>query len=316
MNQPTKEFRYARGPIRSVATLAKALGIDVKTLSHQAAVANSSYRLAKPIEKADGSIRQPYDALPSLKAVHRRIQERIFAHVEFPAYLTGSLKGKDAVRNAELHSNAATIVTEDVRNFFPSISAELVYAIFRTFFGFSTEVAQLLAALCTLEGAVPQGAITSSYLANLAFWDIEGRLFQYLENEGVAYSRYVDDVTISSRRSLTTVELSAYIRAIYRMIARKGFSPKRSKQEIQRGDSRMRVTKLLVNAKASLSSEQRRSVRAAVFQLECAVRGKLVDDEIRREARSVSGRVGYLARLHPQEGRALKARLSPIMRLL
>jgi retron-type reverse transcriptase len=316
MNQPTKEFKYSQGPIRSVATLAKALGIDVETLSHQAAVANSSYRLAKPIEKADGSMRQPYDARPPLKAVHRRIHERIFAHVEFPAYLTGSLKGKDAVRNAELHSSTATIVTEDVRNFFPSISAELVCSIFRNFFGFSTEVAQLLTALCTLEGAVPQGAITSSHLANLAFWDIEGELFQYLESEGVTYSRYVDDVTISSPRSLTIVELTAYIRAVYRMMARKGFSPKRSKQEIQRGDGRMRVTKLLVNAKASLSSGQRHSVRTAVFQLECMVKDKPIDDEIRKAARSVSGRVGYLARLHPREGKALKARLSPIMGLL
>lgn len=114
-----------------------------------------------------------------------------------------------------------------------------------------------------------------------------------LEKEGVAYSRYVDDVTISSRRSLTTVEISAYIWVIYRMIVRKGFSPKRSKQEIQRGDGRMRVTKLLVNAKASLSSQQRRSVQMAVSQLECMVKDKPIDDEVRKAARSTSGRVGY-----------------------
>jgi RNA-directed DNA polymerase len=47
-------------------------------------------------------------------------------------------------------------------------------------------------------GALPQGASTSPMLANLAAWKLDERLFQYALHNGLVYTRYADDITLST----------------------------------------------------------------------------------------------------------------------
>lgn len=316
MIQPTSPLKYGGNPIRSVASLSRALGIPVRDLETLAANANKLYRPAKLIVKADGTTRQPYDALKPLKEVHRQIQKRLFEKVVFPPYLTGSLKGRDANRNAALHAGAATLVTEDIKNFFPSITAEVVHAVWRGFFRFGPEVAGLLTQLSIKDGALPQGAITSSYLANLAFWDQEDSLDAYFRSRNISYSRYVDDVTISSKGQLSNNELATYIGKIYGLMASKKLRPKRNKQEIYRGSGPMVATRLVVNKQPALPKLKRQAIRAAVFELEQLAKDPETYIACKKRIPSVMGRVGHLARLHPKEGIALKKRLSSLRSLL
>lgn len=53
--------------------------------------------------------------------------------VSFPKYLTGSLKGRDYITNAQLHSGARVLICEDVTKFFPSVSTEKVFDIWALF---------------------------------------------------------------------------------------------------------------------------------------------------------------------------------------
>ena len=182
--------------------LSRALGVPTSLLHELARVADSQYRLADEIIKPDGSIRQTFDAFTPLKNIHRRIKLKIFSHVVFPNYLTGSLKGRDYKTNAALHAGSRIVICEDIGQFFPSTRAPVVHDIWKNFFGFSDDVADCLTRLTTKDGALPQGAITSSYLANLAFWRDEPQIQAYLARLGVTYSRYVDDLALSSKRLL------------------------------------------------------------------------------------------------------------------
>ncbi len=150
---------YPFNPIQRLESLSCLLSVSLDELRRVAATASSSYRLAKPITKPDGSIRQPFDALEPLKSIQRRIKERILSNVVFPDYLTGSLKGQDAFKNAELHANSKTVVCEDVAGFFPSTTSALVEKIWSEFFHFSSDVALLLTQLTTKDGALPQGPL-------------------------------------------------------------------------------------------------------------------------------------------------------------
>src|SRR5690606_42051319 len=67
------------------------------------------------------------------------------------------------------------VINEDISGFFPSTSAEHVFNIWHELFGCSQEVSQCLTQLTTRRGELPQGAITSSFLANLVFWQDEPR---------------------------------------------------------------------------------------------------------------------------------------------
>lgn len=310
---PTKSWpSYHHCPIRSLGSLSRALSIPSNTLNELASQASSLYRPAKAIVKADGSIRQPFDAMPPLKTIHRKIQLRIFSHVWFPTYLTGSLKGKDAIRNAAIHAGKKIVVTEDIKEFFPSIGFDTVRSIWAGFFRFSEDVADLLTRLCVKDGSLPQGAITSSYLANLAFWSEEPKLFEDFRDEGIAYSRYVDDVTFSSRNALDSAQLARCISRVYGLMASHGLKPKRRKQEIQRSHAPMRATKLIVNARPSLPVQERQRIRASVYQLEHTDISLLGLMEFRSRVNSTAGRVARLAQLHPKEGHALKDRVTAL----
>lgn len=140
-----------------MAALARALSVPESLLHELSATADSRYRLASAVEKPDGSIRQTFDALPPLKDIHRRIKAQIFSHVEFPEYLTGSVKGQDYKTNAALHVGARIVICEDISNFFPTTTLSIIFHIWRHFFGFADDVAECLTKLTSKDGVLPQG---------------------------------------------------------------------------------------------------------------------------------------------------------------
>lgn len=315
MSQTLLKPIYDLKPIRDISALSLSLSMPEKLLINVAAQANSLYRKAKPIEKPDGSIRQPFDALPPLKSIQRRIKDRILKRVEFPAYLTGSLSGRDYCTNAAMHVGAKIVICEDIESFFPSTNRERVLDIWLNFFRFSEDVANLLASLTTKDGALPQGAITSSYLANLAFWNQEPRLQAKLAQKNIVYSRFVDDISLSSKQFRSKVEQTTLIAQVYGMLKQLGYKAKRRKHEVFTSGRTMLTTKLLVNRKPALQPPKRQNIRAAVHALEQRISSGETGAEITTELNRVTSRVGRLGTLHPTEAKPLKLRLNYVRHL-
>lgn len=313
MSEPQRKPRYPHQRILSVASLSAALRVPEGELVALAKTSSSQYRPAKPIIKADGSVRQPWDALPPLKRVQQRIQAKLLRRVEYPYYLTGSLPGKSPRANASLHKAPAIVISEDIARFFPTTRSELVHRVWTGLFGFAEEVSGILTALTTKDGFLPEGAPTSSYLANLVFWDCEPRIVDQLAQMDATYSRYVDDVTVSSSRSLTPAEIARCMAIVYGMFGSRGYKAKRRKHEIVRANASMRVTKLVVNKRPALPKADRKAVRAAVYKLEGVVNnGHPLPDDIQTQLNSASGRVSRLSQFHPTQAAPLKAKIVTI----
>jgi len=306
MTPTNNRLYYNCKPILSMPALSRALGVSEPMLRELASTADSRYRCADEIEKPDGSIRQTFDAHLPLKNVHARIKTKIFYRVAFPDYLTGSLKGQDYKTNASLHAGARIVICEDIGNFFPSTKAQVVFDIWRYFFGFADDVADCLTWLTTKDEALPQGAITSSYLANLAFWREEPSVQAYFVRLGVTYSRYVDDLAISSKRFITANEKTSLVSTVYGMFASRGYKPKRRKHELRTNKGQMFVTKLLINERPALTKKERSAIRAAVFQLERQVRDGSTGTTVKKDYQRTLGRVSKLARFHQKHGEELK----------
>ena len=300
---------YSQHRIGTLNSLRLPLGLSVDKLLSLAQRADGLYRVAKSITKPDGSIRKTYDALASLKAVHRRIKSQILDHVIYPAYLTGSIKGNDYKINAALHTNARIVINEDISGFFPSTSADRIFSIWRGFFGFSEDVARCLTQLTTRHGELPQGAITSSFLANLVFWRDEPELFGKFAAQGLVYSRYVDDIAVSSKTFLTNEAKTNVVRQVYGMLLKHGYQPKRAKHEISTSGTRMEVTKLSVNSKPGLGKAVYSKTRAAVHDIERRIASGEVLSFERGPYAQVMGRVQHLERFHPGKAAPLKKRL-------
>ncbi|CAG1013047.1 hypothetical protein ANAEL_04584 [Anaerolineales bacterium] len=316
MNPPQLKPKYDLKSIRDISALSLSLSMPEELLINVAAQADSLYRKAKPIIKPDGSLRQPFDALPPLKSIQRRIKDRILKRVEFPEYLTGSLSGRDYRTNAAMHVGAAIVICEDIEKFFPATSRERVLDIWRNFFCFSEDMANLLTSLTTNDGSLPEGAITSSYLANLAFWNQEPRLQAKLAQKNIVYSRYVDDISVSSKQFMPKEEQTALIAQVYGMLKRHGYKAKRRKHEIFTSGRRMLTTKLMVNRKPALQPKDRQNIRAAVHALEQRIASGESGAEIKTELNRVTSRVGRLGTLHATEAIPLKLRLRNVRQSL
>lgn len=301
---------YRQKPIRSVASLCRALGCSEGLLRSLSERIPQLYIGPKPKLKKDGkSVRYVYDTKFPLKPTLKLINRVIFEKVQFPLFLQGSLKGRDHVSNVDLHANSQSVINEDIKGFFDHITADRVFAIWRDFFGFDEESAALLTALTTREGRVFQGTPTSSYLANLAFWDIESILVEKLASRGLRYSRYVDDVTISSGSLITSEDKAWAIGQVIAMMGSRGFKVAREKHVVQSPRGRIAVMGLNVSRSPGLSSAERSGIRTAVYQLEQRFGLGEFGPAMRTDISRASGRVGRMRRFHAEEAERLRARL-------
>ena len=231
----------------------------------------------------------------------------------YPPYLQGSIKDKKNPRgqaaNARIHVGKKILITEDIRQFFPSVRRAVIFDIWQRFFRFPPEVAECLTKLTTKDGTLPQGAKTSSLLANLVFWEDEWRLAADLHEHGIAYSRLTDDITCSSHVELSPAVLTSCIGRIRTLCERKGLHLKRQKQTIARSETQMITTKLLVNVKTSLPQGQRSEIRAAVKVLARTPASARDTIQFEKGYRRASGQVAYLKQHHPTEAAQLRIML-------
>ncbi len=315
---------YPYNSIYSFHALALALGESEQLLTRLAARSDRMYRYV-PQEKKNGDRRDTYDAHHPLKRVQRKIVDRILSRVIFPSYLHGGIKDRLSPRsiysNAKVHAGAKYVILQDIKNFYPSISSAHVAAIYRDMFRFGDSVAELLSALCTLDGCTPQGASTSGYLANLVFWDVEPSIVIGLRNAGYNYTRFADDITITCARKPSSHDLKKVIASITGMLASKGCYQKRSKMHIRvRGqtvkdgagkDFPLTVTGLsIVNSGPGIAKAERRKIRAAVQEVEILSASSPCWPLVEPAYRQAMGRVGRLLACGHPDGKALKERLN------
>lgn len=133
-----------------------------------------------------------------LKVIQKRINKNILSKIKLPNYAFGAVKGKSNITNAKQHQGKKYKFTTDLKDFFPSISNKSVFQMFLRH-GFSPSVSRILTQLTTYKGRIPQGAPTSSTVANLVFIKTGDILQKLSLNYGLTFTSFVDDMTFSSK---------------------------------------------------------------------------------------------------------------------
>jgi hypothetical protein len=237
--------RSGTTPIASIKHLAAILGIPRRELEHVAALLENSpgelYR-QKSIEKADGGTRDVFNPSDELRRVQKRIRERVLRCAQLPACMWGGVKGKTLRGHAELHIGSLTVVTLDIRSCFPSTRASAVAAMFANDLACNRGPAHLLTRLVTLNGAVPQGGLTSTDVVNLCLARACEEVARIASERGLTFSIWVDDLVLSGEGAENAVGDVAAI------LARYGYELKRKKKRVQRAGAKQLVTGLCVNS--------------------------------------------------------------------
>ena len=316
---------YPCSPIGTLDVLAKTLGVHPKKLKNIADKVKTSYsKYQLPKHPTTGKVREVFEPKHELKKIQKRINSRIFEHVKFPTYLQGGIKAtstvnRDYIANAMMHGRSKTLINLDVRNFYPNIKTNVVSDIFKYFFKFSDEVVDILTTLTTYHGSLPQGACTSSYLANLVFFNDEYRLVSSLRGRGLRYTRLLDDITISSTKNIDSKLSVQLVKDVAGLLRKRNLKLKSDKTKITfRSEMHkdFEVTGLCVrNTLPKISKKDRSYVRTLVFNCEQMAIQCRTSDEFHKLWNKTSGLVARLHRLKYSQAEDYRKRLSVILPL-
>ncbi len=270
-----------------------------------------------------------------LKAVQRCVLDGLLAQVPPHEAACGFAPGRGVLDHARQHVGQAVLMRFDLRDFFGSVRASRVHALFATL-GYSPQVSRALTALTTSrvpepylmrwrdEGLVdhahaarlriahlPQGAPTSPALANLCAFNLDLRLAALAQSCGAHYSRYADDLVISGGKGLAARRLQ--IEALVGAAAREeGFALQHRKTRCATRAGAQRVCGLVVNEHPNLPRAEFDRLKAVLHR--CVVDGPQAQnrDGIADWRGHLIGRVSWAAQVNPDKAARLSALLSRI----
>jgi RNA-directed DNA polymerase len=286
------------------------------------------------LDKGGGRARVIEAPRPRLRAIQRRVLRLLLDSVPVHSSAHGFVRGRSAKTFASIHTRNDVVIRIDLEDFFSSIPARRIHAIFATL-GYSEQVARALTGVCTVvtppdvvaalpalqhpgdipgrrrlvlalrERHLPQGAPTSPTLSNLAALGLDRRLGALAETIGARFSRYADDVAFSGGAELAR-RAPAAIRAIGRIVSEEGFRVNPRKVRVMKQSQRQELAGIVVNAGPSVRRSEYDVLRAILtncFRLGPETQNRAGVPDFRAH---LAGRVGWVAHVSPQKGAVLE----------
>lgn len=193
--------------IKSKKHLKSLVGVSFAELKKISENRDSYYREKKELKKdKNGRPRTKQGKLqyrvlnPSqgrLKYVQKKLVRTVLSKVILHDAVYGGVRGKDNIKNGRCHQGKKYKFLTDLRKFFPSITTKMVFdGLIRK--GFSSDIAHIITGLTTYKGKVPQGAPTSTHIANIAVACVDDEILDITNEYNITYTRFVDDLSFSS----------------------------------------------------------------------------------------------------------------------
>lgn len=260
-NYPLRNFGLP--VISSLEDFASSTRLSVSFIKYYLFQTDSHYKVYS-IPKKNGDERIIAQPSRNLKAIQSWILRNILDRLSSSENSKGFEKGDSILNNALPHSGASYILSIDIEDFFPSISANKVHSVFRSL-GYNSDVCKILTTFCTYKGRLPQGAPTSPKLANLVSQQLDARIQGYAGPKGIIYTRYANDLTLSSN----TVKKLEKARDIIGLISKsEGLKINSTKTKLTGSRSRKSVTGLIVTKEGvGIGREKYRELRSHIYNL-------------------------------------------------
>lgn len=292
------------------------------------------------LRKRAGQFRMLEAPKARLKQCQRRIHVEILSRIPVHPRCHGFVAGRSRKSFAEPHVGQPWILRLDLRDFFPSIGWPRVFGIFRGL-GYPEQVARALADLTTTRTPteigppnatfappqqvqsfqnlfgrrhLPQGAPSSPGLANLAAFRLDCRLHGLAGKSDLEYSRYADDLVLSSNRKRLDRK-GPLVSLIQSIVLEEGFLVQFHKTSLMGRHQRQQVAGVVVNQHPNVGRREFDRLKATLFQLaqqqqQDAAKGAPV--LLPAEFQQLQGQVAAVAFLNASKGKKLHALLSQL----
>lgn len=236
------------------------------------------------IPKRSGGQRTINAPTSELKDIQSRLSELLLDCIDeintskdiVPKLSHGFTRNRSIITNAEKHTNQKNVLNIDLSDFFDSFNFGRVRGFFlkNNNFNLHNNIATAIAKIACLNNMLPQGSPCSPVITNLITHSLDIRLAALAKRNSCIYSRYADDITISTRNhtfknGLLRIDGTDIVvgNILRREIERAGFAINEKKTRVQYCDSRQDVTGLIVNKKVNIKKEYWKNTRAMCHKL-------------------------------------------------
>jgi len=189
------------------------------------------------------------------------------------------VNGKSIVTMAEPHINKEFVACCDIKDFFPSITAEKLVRL-------TPRVTHTHTDIATYDFGdgkghrLPQGAPTSPLLSNALLYHLDIHMNARATYYDCSYTRYADDLVFSGSTKAKMNGLLKYAKEMLKNEYQLEINNKKTK--IMHRSQRQMVCGVVVNEKLNIPKEKRKNLRAEIYQQK--ENDKLRRDTIGRKA--------------------------------
>ena len=247
---------------RELSSLEQDLGISAKTLYAVSNNLSKHYRKAK-LPKKSGGYRNLSVPDEVLKSIQKRIADVLLIHMPVSRYAKAYRFGSSTLRNAKHHVGKQVVLKLDILHFFDSIRYSTVKDKVFPEEIYAEPLRILLTMLCYHKDALPQGAPSSPAITNIILYEFDEQIGQWCREQGIAYTRYCDDMTFSGNFDPAEV-----IRFVRLELKKMGFLLNEQKTRIQRPGQQQTVTGIVVNEKTQVTKEYRMKIRQEIHYIQ------------------------------------------------
>ena len=255
------EFRNEYRNLSSLADLASFWKIPASQISYYAfhSEKHQSYNTFL-IPRRNGRKRRIEEPSRTLKYIQRIIHESLTRVYGPHSAVHGFVIGRSIVTNAKNHLGRRYVLNIDLADFFPSITRQRVYGRLRAEpYLLESSIANIIASLATNAfGKLPQGSPASPVIANMISAEMDAELATLSRSLNCWYTRYADDITISTSRNEMSPKIARYPNAqgtgqaiigdeLATIIEKHGFKINDRKSRLQNCFTRQMCTGLVVN---------------------------------------------------------------------
>ncbi len=274
-----EDFRTNYKQLASLHDLAAFWGIPPSQLSYYAYRIDKEYAYRTfSVPRRNGRARQIEAPNRTLKFLQRLIHESLTrVYGPHPA-VHGFRAKRSIVTNAQNHLGRRYVLNIDLVDFFPSITLPRIHGrLIAPPYSFNPIVANLIAVLSTNRySQLPQGSPSSPVLANIVASELDTDIADLCGTLYCWYTRYADDITISTSRSELSPHIARYPNArgtgqvvigdrLINVIEKHGFRINDRKSRLQSQWTRQLCTGLVVNGNhVALPRSYTRQLRSLV----------------------------------------------------
>ena len=266
----------------------------------------------------------------NLKARQRWIAKNILENEPLGDWIHGYVKGKSIITNALVHAGKKRILHMDIKNFFQSITDEMVENEFAKM-GYSESAAKELTSICTFSAEMvywqevekpedisssqkylPHGAPSSPWLSNLVFQNIDLQILDILKNKNIQYTRYADDLMFSSNSD----KLVWLKDEIEKLVSKNGFAINVGKTKLFEEKDQKLIMGLNLTNGIKIQNSYKRKLRQEIYY--CKKYG--IENHLQKVGASnrsnfvayIYGKVYFVKMVEPELGKELLENLDQI----